>query len=60
MSAPKGLTEGLVRVPAPALPTETRVVCLFCRCTVPTDHSPNGEECRMLVDERRFKRHGDW
>jgi len=52
---PTVLVEGLVRVPAPALPAGSQIRCLFCGCSTGLDHRPDSDDCRILQDERVWK-----
>ena len=52
---PTVLAEGLIRVPAPALPAGSQIRCIMCGCSTGTDHQPNSEDCRLLAEERRWK-----
>lgn len=46
---------GVTRSAAPALPRGYVLRCGWCGCSVDVDHVPNGEDCRLLQDERRHK-----
>ena len=43
---------------APALPRGFQVKCEACGCSVSLGHDVNGDDCRLLQDERRWK-HAD-
>ena len=52
---PLVLPAGLYFQPAPALPGGRQIKCSACRCSVKVDHSVDGDECRLLQQERAWK-----
>lgn len=53
------MPDGLVKVPAPALPNGHQIKCVWCRCTVTTSHVPGSFDCLQAGDERTISQTAD-